>query len=82
MVTTNNDIVKCFGAYRMKLTPHLVKNEAGEVITEKSKAQVTMYDISQKLDLLWSTTMNINAAHGALTMFEMIGYYDMPIDTH
>ena len=73
-----NDIVKCFGEYRMILRPTLKKDIKGNIIFEKSYAQITVYDISQKYDLLWSKRFPINEAHAALTLFESIGYYPMP----
>jgi hypothetical protein len=82
MIINTGDIVKCFGQFRMKLTPYLVKDKDNNIIKDESKAQITMYDISQKFDILWSTTMKLNEAHGALTMFEMIGYYNAPINVN
>ncbi len=82
MVVNNNDVVKCFGQYRMKLTPYLVKDKKNNIINGESTAQVTMYDISKKFDLLWSTRLGIQEAHAAMTMFEIMGYFDAPIDVH
>jgi hypothetical protein len=77
MVTMANDIVKVYGQYRMKLTPYLVKDHNNEIITSQSTGIITMYDISQKFDLLWSKSFPITEAHAALTIFESIGYYDI-----
>ena len=78
MITQPTDIVRAYGAYRMKLTPKLKKDHNNEIIFNESYGTITMYDISQKFDLLWSTTFPIKAAHAALTLFEGIGYYPMP----
>jgi hypothetical protein len=81
MFVGNNDIVKSFGQYRMKLTPHIKLDRHNEVITKESYGTIAMYDISQKFDLLWSTTLGIKEAHAAITLFEGIGYYPAPMET-
>jgi hypothetical protein len=77
MTKTNNDVVRNFGKYMMKLSPRLTKDEKGNIINDESTAQVTVYDISLKNDLLYSITLQLQAAHAALKIFEDIGYFQI-----
>lgn len=61
-----------YGQYRMKLVINKAEDE--EIPT---KAQVSMYDVSERLPLIWSRTLPIKKAHAALKLFEGIGYYSI-----
>jgi len=78
MITQPNDIVRVYGQYRMKLTPYMKLDHNNEPIMDQSKGKITMYDISERLPLLWSKTFPIKEAHAAMTLFEGIGYYPIP----
>jgi hypothetical protein len=78
MTTTYKDIRKTYGQYRMKLSPNIKLDKHGNLIEAESKANITMYDIGQKFDLLWSKSFPIKEAHAAMTIFESIGFYPMP----
>jgi hypothetical protein len=68
------EIVKVYGSYQMKLRP-MMKHDRDGNPTKESTAQVSLWDISQKLPLIWSRTLQIDAAHAAMTIFESIGPY-------
>lgn len=69
------DITRAYGAYRMKLTPHIKLNRFGEIIDKESFAQVSVSDISLRLPLLWSKSFPLTEAQAAMILFESIGYY-------
>ena len=69
------EIIKCYGAYRMKLIPYIKLDRFGEIINSESYAQVSVSDISLKWPLMWSRPFPLAEAHAAMTLFEGIGYY-------
>jgi hypothetical protein len=73
-----NDIIRMYGGYRMKLHPMIKLDRYGKV-TDESTAQVSVYDLSQRLPLVWSINLQIKAAHAAMKLFESIGYFDIVI---
>lgn len=58
-----------FGTHELKI----------RYFADSNKAQVTMYDISLfRFPLLWSTCLTDEQANAAATLFQSIGYFDMP----
>jgi len=75
MIIQPTDIIKCYGNYRMKLTPKMKLDHNNEPIMDQSVGIISVHDVSKRLSLLWSKTLSITEAHAALTLFEGIGYY-------
>ena len=72
-----------YGAYRLKVRYFGggVEQEPDGAIIQKfpTCAQVIMYDLGQiKFPLIWSKTMPIEQVKGAIDLFSLIGYFDMP----
>ena len=55
------------GGYRLKIAWHYGTDVA----------QVSMYDLSERLPLRWSSTMTKARANGVKMLFENIGYFDL-----
>lgn len=73
----------CFGGYRLKVRYFgggLEQVPDGALIRTLPKgAQVSMYDLGQlRFPLIWSKTMTLEQVKGAIALFNLIGYFDMP----
>lgn len=65
-------IERRYGHYIMKL----------RYMANCNHVQVSIEDISLlRFPLMWSKPMTDEQANAAMTLFEAIGYFDMPIDT-
>lgn len=65
------EITYSYGKYRLKVD---YKD------SEKDIAQVSMSDVSlHDFPLLWSTSMNLQQANGAIELFKQTGFFDVPI---
>lgn len=65
----------CFGAYRLK-----VNYFGGGHGKAPDGAQVSMYDLGQiRFPMVWSKTMSLEKAKGAIELFSLVGYFDMPV---
>lgn len=63
-----------YGQYRLK-----VRYFGGGENKIPDGAQVTMYDLGElRFPLIWSKTMPIEQVRGAIALFNLIGYFDMP----
>lgn len=63
-------ITEGFGSYRLRID-----------YKGNDFAQVTIEDVAQiRFPLMWSRPMTYAQANGALALFKMIGFFEMPID--
>lgn len=59
-----------YGKYRLKVT----------YPQGKGIAQVSMSDVSElRFSLIWSMTMSLEQASGAIELFKQVGFFDVPI---
>ena len=63
-------ITKRYGSYKLHI----------RYFADCNKAQVTMEDISSyRFPIMWSHTLTDEQANAALTIFQSVGYFDIPI---
>lgn len=60
------ELIEAYGPYRLRILykPH-------------NYAQVAMFNVAEKMPLIWSMGVDYQAANGALELFKAIGYFDI-----
>ena len=61
------ELYEGYGPYRMKV----------RYFADSNQAQVTVYNVADKLPLIWSKSMTDTEANAALDLFKAVGFFDL-----